>query len=96
MAARGVLRLTHAVGRIRETIASAPNGSLYQSFVSKLTLAFAAIALLPLLEMQGFQSGTDNPDQALQMLSLLYAGLPCALKILAIGLLLATPVEEGS
>jgi hypothetical protein len=28
------------------------------------------------------------------MLSLLYAGVPCALKVIAIGLLAATPLSE--
>lgn len=75
----------------------APNGSegfALWSFATKFTLAFAAIALLPILEAQGFESGAGNSDAALSTLTLLYAGVPCALKCVAIALLLATPIEE--
>jgi GPH family glycoside/pentoside/hexuronide:cation symporter len=65
------------------------------SFVSKFTLAFAAVALLPLLDASGFRSGADNPENALAMLSVLYALVPCALKALAIILFLFTPIEES-
>ena len=64
------------------------------SFVNKFALAFAAIALLPLLEARGFQSGLDNTSQALWTLSALYAGIPCVLKLVALGLLVATPMED--
>jgi len=64
------------------------------SFVSKFTLALAAVTLLPALEASGFQSGTENSAEALQMLSLLYALVPCGLKVLAIALLVATPIRD--
>lgn len=65
------------------------------SLVTKFTLAFAAAALLPLLEVSGFRSGvTDNPAFALQVLTYLYALVPCLLKLVAIALLVATPLEE--
>ncbi len=64
------------------------------SFVSKFTLAFAAVALLPALQAAGFRGGAENPEDALWLLGLLYAGVPCALKVLAIALLAATPIEE--
>ena len=64
------------------------------SFVSKFTLAFAAVTLLPLLELSGFRAGQDNSAASLAMLSFLYALLPCALKAAAITLLIATPIEE--
>jgi len=65
------------------------------SFVSKLTLAFAAVTLLPLLEASGFSSGAEtNPPAALTMLTVLYALVPCALKLIAIALLAATPLKE--
>lgn len=65
------------------------------SLVTKFTLAFAAAVLLPLLEASGFRSGTaDNPASALQVLTYLYALVPCLLKLVAMGLLLATPLEE--
>ncbi len=65
------------------------------AFVTKATLAIAAITVLPLLQAAGFSSGTDNTTQALAMLTLLYAGLPCILKIAAMTLLAATPMKEG-
>jgi GPH family glycoside/pentoside/hexuronide:cation symporter len=64
------------------------------SFASKLSAAFAAAVLLPTLQWGGFTSGGPNPPEALTLLSLLYAGLPCALKLVAIALLVATPVPE--
>ncbi len=65
------------------------------SFVSKFTLAFAAVTLLPLLESAGFTSGASNPAQALTLLSALYALVPCALKLIAIGLLATTRLPEA-
>lgn len=64
------------------------------AFVSKLSLAFAAVALLPLLEARGFETGLTNSPQALTLLTFLYAGVPCALKLVSIALLAATKLEE--
>lgn len=64
------------------------------SFVTKFTLGFAAILLFPLLETAGYRAGEDNSEQALQMLSLLYAAAPCALKLLAMLLLATTRIAE--
>ncbi len=64
------------------------------SFVTKFTLAFAAVTLLPLLAAAGFSAGGENSPGALVTLTALYALVPCALKLLAIGLLLATPLRE--
>ena len=64
------------------------------SFVSKFTLAFAAVTLLPLLEAAGFEAGGTNSDTALTTLTILYALVPCALKLIAIALLAATPIKE--
>jgi len=76
----------------------APNGGAgfgLWALVTKFTLAFAAATLLPILDAAGFVSGaTDNPDAALSALTWLYAGVPCALKLVAIGLLVATPMKE--
>lgn len=66
------------------------------SFVSKFTLAFAAVTLLPLLEAGGFQPGGGNSAEALWLLSLLYGALPCVLKLLAIGLLASIDFGERS
>ncbi|WP_242494154.1 MFS transporter [Salipiger sp. IMCC34102] len=65
------------------------------SLVNKLTLAFAAAVLLPVLEQAGFRSGApSNPQAALSLLTGLYAGLPCALKLAAIWLLSNLSLEE--
>ncbi len=66
------------------------------SFVSKFTLAFAAVLLLPLLQASGFSVSGPNPAAALTMLTLLYALVPCILKLIAIGLLATTPLTEIS
>lgn len=54
------------------------------SFVSKLSLALAAATLLPALQWAGFTPTAPNSDAALWALSLAYAGLPCALKLIAL------------
>ena len=65
------------------------------SLVSKFTLAFAAVVLLPLLENAGFAAGqTDLPEAALTMLTVLYALVPCGLKLVAIALLAFTKLED--
>ena len=74
---------------------SAAEGFGLWSFVSKFTLALAAITLLPLLEYAGFDSSSStNPSSALTLLSFLYAGLPCILKVTAIALLATTDMKE--
>ena len=78
--------------RMEYVAPNASEGFALWGFVSKFTLAFAAIALLPVLEASGFVSGSDNSETALRALTLLYAGVPCVLKLVAIGLLIATPI----
>lgn len=74
--------------RMAKIAPSAAEGFGLWSFVSKFTLALAAVALLPLLESAGLQAGgKDTPPQAVQLLVLLYAGVPCVLKLLAIAVL---------
>ena len=83
--------------RAAEVSPEAAEGFGLWSFVSKFSLAFAAVALLPLLEASGFQAGSDTlPDQAKTTLTAMYAILPCALKIAALALLAATPLDETS
>jgi glycoside/pentoside/hexuronide:cation symporter, GPH family len=65
------------------------------SFASKLSLALAAATLLPALEAAGFRPGTQNPPQALLALTVIYAGLPCVLKGIALALLARTPMERA-
>ncbi len=65
------------------------------SFVSKFTLAFAALGLLPLLQARGFVPGGESPASALWLLTVLYALVPCALKLLAVALLATTKLPEA-
>lgn len=81
--------------RMAEISPNAGQGFGLWSLVQKLTLAFAAVLLLPALEAAGFQSGSpDNSEDALRMLSILYALVPSLLKLIAIALLIATPMKE--
>jgi GPH family glycoside/pentoside/hexuronide:cation symporter len=63
------------------------------SFVSKLSLALAALTILPALQAAGFQPGQFNPETALRILTLIYAGLPCVLKVTSIALLAGTKLD---
>ena len=65
------------------------------SFVSKLSLAIAAATLLPTLQWAGFTSGAVNAPTVLNVLSLLYAAVPCALKAVALLLLTFIPFEKA-
>ena len=81
--------------RMEEISPEAAEGFGLWSFVSKFTLAFAAVVLLPLLELSGFVSGAQvNPETALTTLTLMYAVLPCGLKLIAMGLLASTSLDE--
>ncbi len=81
--------------RRMETVAPAgAAGFGLWSFVNKFTLAFAAIVILPLLDAAGFVAGGESPDSALRLLALLYAGLPCVLKLVALTFLWAGPLEQ--
>ncbi len=66
------------------------------AFVQKATLAFAAILLLPALDVAGFVAaeGPGNPAGALNLLTYLYALVPCILKLGAMALLAATPLPK--
>jgi Na+/melibiose symporter-like transporter len=66
------------------------------SFAGKLGLALAAFAVLPVLERSGFTPGADNSAAALSVLNISYAVIPCLLKLCALALVLALPVEEQS
>ena len=76
--------------RMADIAPGASEGFGLWSFVSKLTLAVAAVSLLPALEAGGFQAGGQNGEDALLLLTLLYCALPCALKLVAIALLATT------
>jgi len=60
-------------------------------FVNKSTLAVAAGTALPALNYFGFEPNRANTDEALSTLTLMYAVVPCILKLAAVGLLLRLP-----
>ena len=66
------------------------------SFMSKLSLALAALTILPALDALGFRPGAMNSETALLGLTLIYAALPCVLKGSAILLLAFTPLPGTS
>lgn len=82
--------------RMARIAPSAAEGFGLWSFVSKFTLALAAVILLPALEKAGYVSGapTPAPEKAVDLLRLLYAGVPCVLKLAAIFLLWRTKLER--
>lgn len=80
--------------RLQTVAPSAADGFGLWSFVNKATLAFAAIALFPPLEAAGLRTGADSAAAALTLLSLLYAGLPLALKAIALALLWRLRLDE--
>jgi GPH family glycoside/pentoside/hexuronide:cation symporter len=82
--------------RMAKIAPAAAEGFGLWSFVSKLTLAVAAVTLLPALEAAGFNATSpSNPEAAIDLLVLFYAGLPCVLKVVSIALLArAGEIEE--
>ncbi len=66
------------------------------AFASKLSLALAAAVVLPALDWAGFQSGAQNTPAALTALTWAYAGLPCALKLIALAFLARTSLQDKS
>jgi GPH family glycoside/pentoside/hexuronide:cation symporter len=64
------------------------------AFVQKAALALAAATMLPALDAAGFSAadGPANSAQALQLLTWLYALVPCILKLGAMTLLAMTPL----
>ncbi|TYO90452.1 Na+/melibiose symporter-like transporter [Oceanicella actignis] len=61
------------------------------SLAGKLALAIAAAVALPALALTGYVPGAPPGPEAARALVLGYAVLPCILKLLALGLLLALP-----
>ena len=61
------------------------------SFATKLSLPLAAVLVLPALDQVGFVPAGDNSALALDRLTLLYAVIPCALKVIAALTLIAMP-----
>lgn len=65
------------------------------NFCTKATLALAAVTMLPILEAAGFVVGQSNPPSALYTLTILYALVPCGLKLMAFVCLACTKLKEG-
>ena len=65
------------------------------NFATKLNLALAAGVALPVLGALGYVPGTRDP-QALELLSMAYCLLPCALKLLAAFLLYSLILRKGA
>lgn len=65
-------------------------------FCTKFTLALAAATVLPLLEASGFAVGQANDAAALDRLSVLYALVPCGLKLVALGIFAARQTEKAT
>jgi Na+/melibiose symporter-like transporter len=61
------------------------------SLATKMNLALAAGIALPLLQGFGYAPRAENSPQALVVLAAVYALLPCALKAMAAGALVASP-----
>ncbi len=79
--------------RMGQVAPAAADGFGLWSFVSKASLAVAAIVLFPVLDAVDFEAGGENGAQALWTLTLLYAGVPLGLKALALLLLARSGIE---
>ncbi|MCC5991897.1 MAG: MFS transporter [Rhodobacteraceae bacterium] len=82
--------------RMAQISPEAAQGFGLWAFVTKATLAIAAVIVFPALNLAGFEAGSANPEGALSALILLYAALPSALKLVALTLLALTPLKETS
>lgn len=60
----------------------------FWNFAGKATLAVSAGVVLPILEWSGFDVSSQMPSSALTTLSILYAAVPCLLKLAAMLFLL--------
>jgi Na+/melibiose symporter-like transporter len=67
----------------------------FWGMITKLSLALAVGIAFPLLDLAGFSEQGDNSPRALLALSLLYAGLPVILKIVAIVLMRDYPITAS-
>jgi GPH family glycoside/pentoside/hexuronide:cation symporter len=80
--------------RMAQLSPDAAQGFGLWAFVTKATLAIAAIIVFPALDMAGFETGGQNDAASLWALTLLYGALPSILKLLAMALLAMTPLQE--
>ncbi len=75
--------------RVQATATEHAAGRAYAalSLLSKAALALASVIALPWLDAAGFRPAGENGAEALRLLLLLYAGIPLALRLLAIAAL---------
>ena len=59
----------------------------YLVFIAKISLAFASALIFFVLDFKGFKPAAHNSDEALIVLCIAYALIPCVLKIMAAALL---------
>ena len=65
------------------------------AFLPKLALALAAGLAFLALQQAGFQANHSNYDQALIMLLIIYAIIPCLIKLVAVALLWHLTQQQG-
>ncbi|MGO4910620.1 MFS transporter [Pseudorhodobacter sp. W20_MBD10_FR17] len=65
------------------------------AFAAKLSLALAAAIVLPALQYAGFTPSGPNTTDALHSLNVLYALMPCALKLLALVFVARLPKDTA-
>ena len=82
--------------RLAVTKAQAAVGFGFWNFASKISLALAAVVVLPALERFGYQPGLDNSQNGLLALSVGYAAVPCILKLFAIWVLLRLQLGDDT
>ena len=63
------------------------------AFAGKLGLALAAFIVMPLLQWSGFNPGQANSAEALTMLTVAYAVIPCVLKLGSLAVVLTLPQD---
>ena len=82
--------------RLAVTKAQAAVGFGFWNFASKVSLALAAVVVLPALERFGYQPGMTNTQSGLLALSVGYAAVPCILKLFAIWVLLRLQLGDDT
>ncbi len=86
--------LADVVDRDAAAATARPDGAYFGlwQFTEKLNLALAAGLALPVLGALGYQPGSAQAPMG--TLSLMYAAFPCLLKLAAVALLWAAPIER--
>ena len=86
--------LADVVDRDAAATRARPDGAYFGlwQFTEKLNLALAAGLALPALAALGYQPG--SPQATMGTLSFMYAALPCLLKLAALAVLWAAPIER--